>query len=68
LVKRLRASPLKMQRVPPWKTLLVLDTTTGGEPERLYARLGWTHVGTIPDYAFWPDGRLGGTTIFYKRI
>lgn len=50
------------------KTLLVLDTVTGGDAERLYARLGWTQAGIIPDYALWPDGRLCSTTIFYKRI
>ena len=33
------------------KTLLVLDTVTGGDAERLYTRLGWQRVGVIPDYA-----------------
>ena len=33
------------------KSLLVLDTVTGGDAERLYARLGWERVGAIPDYA-----------------
>jgi ribosomal protein S18 acetylase RimI-like enzyme len=50
------------------KTLLVLDTATGGDAERLYERLGWRRVGIIPDYALWPDGRLCGTTIFYKAL
>jgi GNAT superfamily N-acetyltransferase len=50
------------------KTLLVLDTATGGDAERLYTRLGWTPVGTIPGYALLPDGQLNGTTILYKRI
>jgi GNAT superfamily N-acetyltransferase len=50
------------------RTLLVLDTVTGGEAERLYARLGWTRVGVVPDYALWPDGRLCDTTFFYKRL
>ena len=49
------------------KTLLVLDTVTGGDAERLYARLGWTRVGVIPDYALFPDGRPCDTTVFYKR-
>src|SRR5213595_3536371 len=30
------------------KTLLVLDTVTGGDGERLYERLGWVRVGEIP--------------------
>jgi GNAT superfamily N-acetyltransferase len=50
------------------KTLLVLDTVTGGEAERLYLRLGWIPIGSIPGYALWPDGRLCDATICYKRI
>jgi GNAT superfamily N-acetyltransferase len=50
------------------RTLLVLDTVTGAEGERLYARGGWTRVGVIPDYALFPDGRLCDTTVFYKRL
>jgi hypothetical protein len=50
------------------KTLFVLDTITGGDAERLYARLGWTRVGVVPGYALFPDGRMGDTTIFYKGI
>ena len=50
------------------KKLLVLDTATGSEAERLYARLGWERVGVIPNYAHWPDGALCGTTYFYKAM
>jgi GNAT superfamily N-acetyltransferase len=50
------------------KTVLVLDTVTGGDGERLYARLGWQQVGVIPDYALWPQGGLCDTTVFYKRV
>ena len=50
------------------KTLLVLDTVTGGEAEKLYLRLGWTRVGTIPNYAMFPDGRWCDTTVFYKHL
>ncbi len=50
------------------KTVLVLDTVTGGVAERLYMRLGWTRVGVIPDYALYPDGRFCDTTVFYKRV
>lgn len=50
------------------KKLLVLDTATGSEAERLYARLGWQRVGVIPNYAHWPDGALCGTTYFYKAV
>ncbi|MDQ6855649.1 MAG: GNAT family N-acetyltransferase [Candidatus Dormibacteraeota bacterium] len=50
------------------KTLLVLDTVTGGAAERLYARLGWTAVGVIPNYALYPDGRPCDTTVFWKDV
>jgi GNAT superfamily N-acetyltransferase len=50
------------------KTLLVLDTVTGGDAARLYARLGWQRCGEIPGYALWPRGGLCGTTYFYKPL
>ena len=50
------------------KTLLVLDTVTGDDAERLYARLGWTRVGVIPGYALYPDGRPCDTTVFWKSL
>jgi GNAT superfamily N-acetyltransferase len=50
------------------KTLLVLDTVTGSDAERLYTRLGWQRVGVIPDYALGPQGGLCATTYFYRRV
>jgi GNAT superfamily N-acetyltransferase len=50
------------------KTLLVLDTVTGGDAERLYMRLGWTKAGIIPNYALFPDGRFCDTTVFWKDL
>jgi GNAT superfamily N-acetyltransferase len=50
------------------KTLLVLDTVTGDNAERLYERLGWTRVGVIPGYALYPDGRPCDTTVFWKSL
>jgi GNAT superfamily N-acetyltransferase len=50
------------------KSLLVLDTATGDDAERLYERLGWTRVGVIPKYALYPDGRWCDTTIFWKEL
>lgn len=50
------------------KTLLVLDTVPGSDADRLYARLGWIRVGTIPDYALLSHGGLAGTTVFYKAL
>jgi GNAT superfamily N-acetyltransferase len=50
------------------RTLLVLDTVTGDDAERLYERLGWTRVGVIPGYALYPDGRPCDTTVFFKQL
>jgi GNAT superfamily N-acetyltransferase len=50
------------------KTVLVLDTVTGSNAERLYARLGWQKSGIIPNYALWPQGGFCDTTVFYKQI
>ncbi|WP_295643668.1 GNAT family N-acetyltransferase [uncultured Methylibium sp.] len=50
------------------KTVLVLDTVTGGDAERLYQRAGWQRVGEIPHYALMPDGPLCSTTYFYKHL
>jgi ribosomal protein S18 acetylase RimI-like enzyme len=48
---------------------LVLDTRRGDNAERLYRRLGWTVVGTIPRYAYDPDGAaLHDTVVFYKEF
>ncbi len=48
--------------------LLVLDTIEGELAEQLYVRLGYTHVGEIPNYASFPDGRLWATVIFCKQL
>ena len=49
--------------------LLVLDSKRGDAGERLYRRLGWTVVGTIPRYALDTDGRtLHDTVVFYKEL
>ena len=50
------------------KTLLVLDTNTGSDAERLYASHGWVRVGEIPDFSVQPRGGLRATTLFYKRV
>ena len=50
------------------KTLLVLDTVTGSDAERLYARLGWQRCGVIPGYALWPQGGLCSTTVLYRVL
>ncbi|MEQ1568909.1 MAG: GNAT family N-acetyltransferase, partial [Myxococcota bacterium] len=48
--------------------VLVLDTVTGSDAERLYTRAGWHRVGVIPNYAQLPDGTPCATTYFYKQL
>jgi GNAT superfamily N-acetyltransferase len=50
------------------RTLLVLDTVTGADGDRLYARCGWQRSGEIPRYALLPDGGYCSTTIYYKWL
>ncbi|MBX3603618.1 MAG: GNAT family N-acetyltransferase [Piscinibacter sp.] len=50
------------------RRVLVLDTVTGGDAERLYARAGWQRVGEVPHYALMPDGTPCGTTFFYRHL
>ncbi len=50
------------------KTVLVLDTVTGGDAERLYRRAGWQRVGDVPGYALMPDGAPCGTTFYHRHL
>jgi GNAT superfamily N-acetyltransferase len=50
------------------RTLLVLDTVTGSDAERLYARLGWQRVGEIPEFSLLPHGGMTATTYFYREL
>jgi len=50
------------------RTVLVLDTVTGGDAERLYQGAGWTRVGDVPGYALMPDGALCSTTFYYRHL
>ncbi|MEW2634824.1 GNAT family N-acetyltransferase [Streptomyces sp. NPDC048389] len=50
------------------RTLLMLDTQTGGAAEHLYRTTGWTPLGTVPDYAADPSGTLRPTTFFHKTL
>lgn len=49
-------------------TLLLLDTVTGSDAERLYEKAGWTRLGVVPGYAADPDGKLEASTFFYKDV
>jgi GNAT superfamily N-acetyltransferase len=49
--------------------LLTLDAKRGAVAEHLYRSLGWTHAGTIPGFAFDPDGiTTHDAVIFYKNL
>lgn len=48
--------------------VLVLDTVTGGDAERLYQRAGWQRAGDVPNYALMPDGAFCSTTFYYKHL
>lgn len=50
------------------RNVLVLDTVTGSDASRLYARHGWQHAGDVPRYALMPDGTPCGTSFFYKHL
>jgi GNAT superfamily N-acetyltransferase len=50
------------------RSLLVLDTVTDSDADRLYTRLGWNRLGTVPGYALWPDGRPCDATFFFRRV
>jgi GNAT superfamily N-acetyltransferase len=67
-IARLLMEAAELEARAEGKTLLVLDAVTGGDAARLYARLGWTTVGIIPNYALYPDGRPCDTTVFWKAL
>ena len=50
------------------KTLLMLDTTTGMDAERLYSRLGWQRFGEVPGHALLAHGGLSDTAFFYSVL
>ena len=63
LMQRLEAEARARNR-----TLLTLDTETGGAAEALYRSMGYVAVGVIPGFALRSLGGLCSTTIFYRRI
>lgn len=51
------------------RTMLVLDTQEHSDAERLYARMGWTRAGVIPEYALDAAGaKLITTVLYWKRL
>jgi len=50
------------------KTLVVLDTASDGGASGFYEKHGYTHAGTIPDFALKPHGGLTPTMLYWKRL
>lgn len=51
------------------RTLLTLDTDSGSDGERLYARLGWVKVGEVPAYSTSADHHTrNAASFFYKQL
>lgn len=51
------------------RSLITLDTVSGGSAEPLYESLGYVRVGVIPRYARKPDSEeLEGTVVMYKEL
>ncbi len=49
--------------------LLILDTQSGSDAERMYRRLGWREWGVVPDHSLRADGSAYlPTTFFYKDL
>jgi GNAT superfamily N-acetyltransferase len=50
------------------RTLLVLDTETGSDGERLYRRLGWRCFGAVPGFALNTAGERASASFFFKDL
>lgn len=50
------------------RTTLILDTRAGDPSEHLYAKLGYTRAGTVPEYARSSDDSLHSTMFMYKLL
>jgi acetyltransferase len=58
----------EMQALALCRGLLFLDTEAGSDAEALYARLGYTRVGELPEYCATPAGAWRATAIWYKTL
>jgi GNAT superfamily N-acetyltransferase len=67
-VGRALMEQLEVEARADGKSLLILDTVAGRAADRLYERLGWTRLGTVPDFARDPDGSFCDATFFYKHL
>jgi len=50
------------------RVLLLLDTRSGSDADRLYQRWGWQPFGVVPGFAYDPDGTLAGCTFYFKQL
>jgi GNAT superfamily N-acetyltransferase len=62
----LRAAEAEAKRLG--RTLLTLDTETGGDGERLYGRMGWIKFGEVPGYAYRTDLKTQEPASFFYKI
>ena len=49
-------------------SLLWLTTHADTDSDRIYERLGWTRMGTMPGYAARPDGSLADNVFYYLEL
>jgi ribosomal protein S18 acetylase RimI-like enzyme len=50
------------------RSLLLLDTVAGGAGERLYRRLGWLEIGTVPNHFVDPHGNPKSSIYFMRQL
>jgi GNAT superfamily N-acetyltransferase len=53
---------------PLGRTLLTLETETGGPAEALYRGMGYQPFGVVPHHARRPNGQLADTIFFFKHL
>lgn len=59
---------LEIEALALRRGLLFLDTASGSEAERLYAKSGYEKAGELPEYACTPNGHWHATAIYYKTL
>jgi GNAT superfamily N-acetyltransferase len=67
VAQRLLAA-LELEARARGKSVLVLDSVTGGDAERVYQRAGWQRAGIVPKYALMPTGEFCATTFHFKHL
>lgn len=68
-IARSLMAAVEVEALQVGRTLLTLDTVTGGAAEPLYLSLGYVVVGIIPGYALNFDSSvLESTTVMYKNL